>query len=327
MISIRESVAELERCHARRTQAVESYAAAIQSAAQYAVDLDAEITAPHREYLNTLAEEVKSGRDEVIEQSRATFRALLRDYRDKAAEYLARVREDLAATARALQETLSTLAQSDGDYEASLRGTMQRLRQIAASPAGAPVRAEVASVADAIEAGFEEMRKQHRLTVSQFVVEIQMLHKRIDELETAAAVDNLTRLHNRREMEERVRLTPPGSSLLMVKATGIRLAESRYPSEVTAQLLAAFTKRLRNMLPPNAVIGRWADEEFLAILTMKKSDAMGLANRIAEHLSGAYSCVLNGKTVRPALRLTVAVADSAGDRLLERVQEFLRSGG
>jgi GGDEF domain-containing protein len=200
---------------------------------------------------------------------------------------------------------------------------MLQLRIVAASPRCEPVRADVTAAADAIEAGFEELRRQHRLTLSQFVVEIQMLHRRIDSLETAAAVDHLTRLHSRPSMEERVRLTPPGSSLLMAKVTGIRLTESRYPSEVAAQLVAAFTKRLRNMMPPNAVLGRWSDEEFLAILTMKKSDAIGLANRIAEHLSGPYSCVLNGKTVRPALRLTVAVAESAGDRLLERVREFL----
>jgi GGDEF domain-containing protein len=323
MISIRQSVAELESCHARRAQAVDCYRAAIQSAAQYAVDLDEEITAPHRNYLNALAEEVASGCDDVLEESRSTFRALLRDYRDKAADYLNRMREELSATARALQETLSTLAQSDDDQEAKLRDTMRRLRQIAESAGGQAVRAEVTSAANAIESGFEEMRKQHRLTVSQFVVEIQMLHGRIDTLETAAAVDNLTRLHNRADMEERVRLTPPGSCLLMAKVTGIRLAESRYPAEVTTQLLAAFTKRLRNMMPPTAIIGRWADEEFLAILTMKKNDAIGLANRIAEHLSGAYSCVLNGKTVRPTLRLTVAVAESAGDRLLDRVREFL----
>jgi GGDEF domain-containing protein len=92
---------------------------------------------------------------------------------------------------------------------------------------------------------------------------------------------------------------------------------------VAAQLVAAFTKRLRNMMPANAIVGRWADEAFLAILTMKKDDATALANRIAEHLCGSYSCVLNGKTVRPTLRLSVAVVESAGDRLLQRVHEFL----
>jgi GGDEF domain-containing protein len=323
MISIRESVAELERSHARRAQAVDCYAAAIQSVAQYAIDFDEEITEPHRKYLHALAGEVSSGRDEVLEQSRSTFRALLRDYRDKATAYLSRVREELSATARALQETLATFAQADGDYESRLRETMRRLREIASSPAGHAVRADLSSAADAIESSFEEMRKQHRLTVSQLVVEIQMLHRRIDGLEAAAAVDNVARLLSRAEIEERVRKTPPGSSLLMVNVSGIRLAASRYPPDVACQLLAAFTKRIHNMLPAGAIVGRWAEEEFVAILDMKKGDALGLSTRIAEHLSGAYSCVLNGKTIRHGLRLTVGVAESACDRVLDRVKEFL----
>jgi GGDEF domain-containing protein len=323
MISIRNSVAELERSDARRALAVDCYAAAIQSAAQYAVDLDAGITSPHKAHLGKLADQVASGRDEAIEQSRSTFRALLRDYRDKAAEYLNRVREELAATARALQETLATLAQADGDHESRLRDTMRGLRRVTEQPAAMPVRPELESAVNAIETAFEEMRKQHRLTISQFLVEIQMLHRRIDALESAAAVDYLTKLNNRADMEERVRLTPPGCSLIMAKVTGIRLAESRYPSDVPAQLVGAFTKRLRNMMPANAVVGRWSDEEFLAILTTTKKEAMEMANRIAEQLSGAYSCVQNGKTVRPTLRLTVGVAESSGGRLLERVREFL----
>lgn len=323
MISIRQSVAELEQCHARRLLAVDCYTAAIQSAAQYVVELDGEISAAHRSYLTALAAEVTSGGDEALRQSRSTFRALLRDYRDRAAEYINRVREELAATARALQATLSTFTQADVDHEGRLRESMKRLRSVADSAAGSPIRAEVRSAADAIEAGFEEMRKMHRLTMSQFMVEIQMLHKRIDALETAAAVDNLTRLSNRSDMEERLRLTPPGSCLLMATVSGIRLAESRYPADVTSQLVAAFTRRLRNMLPATAVIGRWGDEAFLAILTMAQGEALALANRIAEHLSGSYSCLQNGKTVRPTLRVSVGVTESAGDRVRERVREFL----
>jgi GGDEF domain-containing protein len=323
MISIRESVVELERCHARRAKAVDCYAAALQNAAQYAVDLDREITAPYKNYLASLAQDVASGRDDVLDQSRSTFRALLRDFRDKAAAYLQRLREELSATARALQETLAAMVTTDGDYETNLRASMSRLRQLAASPAGQPVRVELTAAADAIESGFEEMRKQHGLTVSQFLVEIQMLHRRLDALEAAATVDKPTMLLNRAEIEERVRLTPPGGSLLMAKVSGIRLALSRYPADVSAQLLAAFTKRLRNMIPADAVTGRWAEEDFLAILKMTKNEALGLSNRVAEQLSGAYSCLHNGSQVRPALRLTVAVAESGGDRPVERVRAFL----
>ena len=54
----------------------------------------------------------------------------------------------------------------------------------------------------------------------------------------------------------------------------------------------------------------------------------GHGNRkwITEHLSGAYSCLKIGKTVRPAVQLTVGIVDTAAheepERILERIGAF-----
>src|SRR4051812_37463989 len=96
MISIRKSMSELERCQQERTLAMECYLAAIRNSAQYAVELDDSVTAPHREYLGVVAEDVSLGTKEALEESRATLRGLLRDYRDKAARYLNDLRDELA---------------------------------------------------------------------------------------------------------------------------------------------------------------------------------------------------------------------------------------
>ena len=47
------------------------------------------------------------------------------------------------------------------------------------------------------------------------------------------------------------------------------------------------------------------------MLLAKKSEALASAKWITEHLSGAYACLKGGKTVRPAVQLTVG---SSGDR-------------
>src|SRR6266404_1375679 len=100
MISILESLTDLERCHQARAFAVECYLAAIQSAAQYAVELDRGITDPHKEYLTALAAGVVAGGADALKDSRATFRGLLRDYREKASQYLGQLRDELAGNAR-----------------------------------------------------------------------------------------------------------------------------------------------------------------------------------------------------------------------------------
>src|ERR1017187_6446744 len=106
MISIRSSLTELERNHQIRAAVMDCYVLAIKNIAHYAVELDEELTGPHRKHLEALATEVASGTSEALSDSRATLRGLLRDYRDKACQYLGGLRDELAGTARTLEEIL-----------------------------------------------------------------------------------------------------------------------------------------------------------------------------------------------------------------------------
>lgn len=326
MISIGNAMSELERYHRLSAAAVDSYTTALRDMAQYAVDLEEPLTAPHRQHLVALAEEVASGKPEVLEESRSTLRGLLRDYRDKAASFLARLREDLTGTARTLEEILDSMSQGDGDHEIRLRGAVRKLRELVNAPLGATVRAVILPATDVIEDCLEQLHKQHQLTITQFQTEIRVLHQRIDALQTAASIDQMTTLLNRAETEDRVRKASPPFCLLMVRIQGFRLAEARYGSDVGAECTAAFAKRLRSGMPPAAVIGRWGYEEFLALVQSPLTEVTPLARWAAEHLSGTYSCMKNGKAVRPQLQASAAVLASGSEspeRILTRVGEFL----
>lgn len=326
MISIRKNVTELERCSQVRDLALDCYVSAVRNAAHYAIEVDAPMLAPHKQYLNALADEAAGGDPEFLQESRATVRGLLRDYRDKVAEYLSKLRDELASTAKALQQTLESLTQSDGDHEVHLRGALAKLRALAGSQENRAVREAVTGVTTTIEQSLDQLRKQHQVTVSQFLTEIRMLHKRIDSLEAASSIDDLTKLFNRREMEERIRsLTAGAYCLVLVRAGGLRLTAVQFNAAVAAELTAAFTKRLKNSMPDNAVIGRWGEEDFIAVLHAPKADAMSRGKFVAEHLGGAYVCVQSGKAVRPCVQLRIAVLDNNGDkpdRVLRRVCDF-----
>jgi GGDEF domain-containing protein len=307
---------------------LDCYLTAIRNVAHYTIELDDEISTPHRQYLTALAGELGSAQPEALVESRSTLRALLRDYRDQAAKYLATLREELAGTARALQVILDSLAQTDSDHELRLRTELGRLREISGSLEESAARSAILAAADSIERSIEQIRQQHRLTVSQFLVEIRMLHKRIDLLETAASLDDLTKLFKRDEIERQIGSAPGGKlCLLLVRASGFRQAEQQFHREVAVGLAAAFSKRLRNSLPPGATIGRWSEEGFIAMLSMETPEAMASAKRVADHLSGSYACLERGKTVHPSLQASVVVVEQQpGDppeRTLQQVQEFL----
>src|SRR5439155_14914009 len=112
---------------------LDGYLQAIRNTANYALELDDEITAPYRQHLRALADDISSGDADRLRDSRATFRSLIRDYRDKASQYLAGLREQLAGTARALEEILESLSQADGESETKLRASVQGLRSMSTS--------------------------------------------------------------------------------------------------------------------------------------------------------------------------------------------------
>ena len=326
MISIRQNLSQLEQCHQMRELVLKCYADAFRDAAQYAVDLDPALTRSHRQYMNALAEEIEKGGVETTPESRATARGLLRDYHDKAAEYLGHLREELAGTARALQEITESLTQTDDDHETRMRAALQTLRSIAGNTSGS-ISQSLAATASAIEVSLDEMQRKNQMTVSQFLTEIRMLHQRIDAMEVAASVDAATSLLNRKEMESQIRgLEDGGCCLLLVKAGGLRLANASLGREAGVELAAAFAKRLLNSLPEQSVVARWGEEDFVGILHQAQTDVIHLGKRIAENLGGSYTCLHQGKTVRTLLKVRMGVVDTNGEkpeRVIARLDEFL----
>jgi GGDEF domain-containing protein len=328
MISIRNEVDELERFHRLRKQATDCYVSAIRNSAEYVVELEQDLTVPHQKHLRALADAVAEGAPEFVEESRATLRNLMRDYRDKSSRYLNTMRSELAGATRALEEIMESLARADGENEVNLRASLERLREASTISDIKALRALALGAADAIEASVEEMGKQHDLVVSQFQAEIRVLHHRIDALERAASIDALTELLRRLEIEQRIAQGLTGCCLLVMKTGGFRLATSRFHSDVAAEMAGAFSKRLRNSLPPGSDIGRWSEEGFVAIVHVSKPEAAKTARWISEHLSGAYVCLMEGKTVRPSLQVSVAVLEGSPEtarQTLARVEDFLSS--
>jgi GGDEF domain-containing protein len=321
MISIQQNLTELERCHQLRTMALDCYLAAIANMAHYAVDLDAAITAPHRKYLSDLAAELAEASPEALVESRSTVRGLLRDYRDRAAHYLDGLRNQLSSTALALREMVEGLSQCDSDHNDKLRSGLVRLREVANSPEGRAVRAVVQAVADGIEQSLEQMRKQHQFTVSQLQTELRLLHNRIDSLEAAVSTDEATKFSNRRFIAEYLGAMPAeGACFLILRMRGLAEARAKFSPAIADDVVTTFGRRLRNTVPKDAMVGRWSEQDFLAILPAGKAAGGTLVKRVAEHLSIPYACMIGGKVVRIPLVVTVECLAVAPGATAEQIQ-------
>jgi GGDEF domain-containing protein len=326
MISIRESISELEKSEQLRSLAQDCYLSAIQNLVQYAIELEEGITTSYRNHLAALAREVETGTPQAISETRASLRGLLRDYRDRASTYLNGLREELSHSANGLQRLIENLTENDGDHETRLRRALGTLRELAENSAAGKLGPTLGATADAIEQAITQFREQHQLTVSQFLAEIHLLHKRIDALESAVSADDLTKLFNRSDMENRIRSAHTGGSLLLLRVQGFERAAVQFSRDVAQQLAGAFVKRLRKNLLPEAILGCWSKEEFLVVHPAPRNEAQIAAKWVAQHLSGAYACLQGGKTVRPTIQVGVSVLDfspgKGAERTLEEISRF-----
>ena len=252
-------------------------------------------------------------------ESRATLRALLREYSDKTSQYLNILREDLNSGALALREIMECLGDTD-----AIRATNSARR----SEPFASRRAKIATAfaaqfaaAKTVENCLASVRKRHQLSVSQLMIEIRMLHKRIDRLESGASVDMFTHLFPRKGMEQRIREGQSPCQLLLIHAGGIVVAASQFGSAVAEELTDAVIRRLRNVLPAAAILARWSGEGFLALLEVDAAEAAEPALRVAACPDGRYVCVMDGKAVhspiQPEVRLLEPAAVGAEEALRE----------
>jgi GGDEF domain-containing protein len=328
MISIRESISELETKERLRALAQDCYLSAIQSLVQYAIELDGGITDDYRQRLAALETAIASGQSKAIDESRATLRGILRDYRDKANQYLNGLRSELGRTANGLQRMVDALGEGDDDHESKLRRAIRTLQEISLNPAAGTLGPSIRSTYEAIEQTVGQFRQHHQVIVSQLIAEITILHKRIDALESAVSAGDLIRLFTRSEMEHRIRSAATGGSLLLLKVEGIERAAAQFNPDVAQQLAAAFIKRLKNNLVPDAIVGSWSKEEFLVMHPAAKSDAQIAAQWITQHLSGAYACLHGAKTVRPRLEVKVKVLEffpgEGADRTFAQVSQIFQ---
>ena len=108
---------------------------------------------------------------------------------------------------------------------------------------------------------------------------------------------------------------------------GLAEAKARFGSSIAEDLVATFGRRLRNTVPKDAVVGRWSEQDFLAVVPAAGPAEAIPSQRVADHLSTPYACMLGGKVVRIPVEVTAEylaiAAGSSAAQILARVAEAL----
>jgi diguanylate cyclase (GGDEF)-like protein/putative nucleotidyltransferase with HDIG domain len=119
-------------------------------------------------------------------------------------------------------------------------------------------------------------------------------------LEQQVTTDPLTGLPNHRDLVEKLdatlataQATCSSCALMFIDIDHFKMVNDRYGHATGDQVLRQFGRLVQESLPPQACVGRWGGEEFVAILPhSEQSAAPGIAELIRSRI---YQYILTGK--------------------------------
>lgn len=337
MISLRKAATELDRLEDLKQTLAKCYGLAIKSSAEYAVELDPHSTEYFRQRLQLLdAQCAQASAPEHYNAVQASLRGELRNYRDQAREQLARMRKDLQNAAGAMKVFAETVSTSGEACDQQLHVEVSRLEALAASDDIEKIRCGIESATGVILHTYGQLRRSHQLVVTQLQDEIRTLHQAMDNERSRMERDHVSGAWNRQKLNERIELLLQQNEpfcVLLVSARNLRRLERQYSSAVITDALRALVQQFDGILGGEAMIGRWSEDVFSAILDMDPSSAMALSTEINRRLSMSFPVWTSGVAQMLTIETSTGIVDRRRDsdpskfyRKLEQMAAMAGSG-
>ncbi len=319
LISIRKSVddlSRLEELEKRETLSSvirDSYALAIHTTGRYAVEFDPALATEFRGHLKQIEEQSRAAvSTEQFHAAQSSFRGELREYRDKSVEHLKRMRQEVESAAAAMGIFAETVASNGENHEQQVGSQIQSLTAIARSNSIEEVRGGINAAVAGIQSSVQQIQRGNQLIIAQLQDEIRVLHLQFEEERRALFTDRASGAFNRQKIDIHIdnllRQNQP-FCMLLVSVRNLKRIESQNSRTVAEGMLKALTTRFAVIVGADAVIGRWAEDQFVAVLDIPASRAIQLSAEVARKLSGGYAIQENGLSHTVVLQTTAGVID------------------
>jgi GGDEF domain-containing protein len=298
MISIRKAATELERLEELHRTAVNCYAEALHSTGQNAIELDTAQSAHFRAQLQALRDQLRSDADaRELEAVQTSFNAELKDYHDKTSHLVQRLRQEVQAAAAAVESFAGSISESEINLESGIQRELNSLKQSAGSDDIREIRGAIHASTAKIGASIQQMRSSNQLAIAQLKDEIRLLHQEIDAARRSQTPDPSAESRQRisGRMAELIKKKTPFSVLLVV-VRNLDGLQNCFSATAIDGALGGFQSRFENILPSSAMVGRWAKDQFAAILSTASGNAIEMSSMVVRKLSEPFLEQEKGRT-------------------------------
>jgi GGDEF domain-containing protein len=296
MISLRKTATELDRLEELNRTAITCYSSALRSTEQNAIELDAAQTAHFRAQLQALRDKLRADAgSRELESVQASFETELKNYRDKTGEQVQKLRREVQAAAAALDLFAGSISESEVSLESGLKRELNILNQSAEKDDLQAMRGVIRSSTVKIAASLQQMRSSNQLAIAQLKDEIRLLHQEVRSARQTAdpAAESRQKITGR--MQEFVNRNTAFSVLLVV-VRNLDGLQNCYSPALIDSALRGFQARFENILPPSTSVGRWAKDQFAAVLTTAPGNAIDMSAEVVRKLTEPFLELDQGAT-------------------------------
>jgi GGDEF domain-containing protein len=323
LISIRKSVDDLTRAEQLEKREelskamLDCYALAIDSAAHYAIEVDPALAVTLRARLQGIKEQSQAAVSAVeLHSAQSSFRGELRDYRDKSTAQLKKLRAEVANATAAMTLFADSVASNGENHELEVRAHLHTLEGAGRSKNIEEIRGGIFAVVAGIQSSMEQIQRGNQLVVAQLQDEIRVLHLQMDAERKSLFTDRASGAWNRQKidihLDNLLRQNQP-FCLLLVWVRNFKRLESQHSRSVVDDTLKAIVGRFAALAGDDAVLGRWSEDQFIAVLDVEPAAAIPLAADATRKLSGSYAIQENGLARTVTVQATAGVVDRAAN--------------
>jgi GGDEF domain-containing protein len=313
LISLWKTANDLDRLHDLQRITLECYAQALASTAQYAVAPDQARAAEFRVSLQALEKQLRDAESaDMIQAIETALRTQLRDYQEHAHSRLDQLHQEVIGAAKAMKLFAESVSSNGADHEKQMEHELKHLDVLTTYEDLGEIRHGLHDARSNLAASFEQLRRSNQLVIAQLQDEIRLLHQAIQSERRALFTDRSSGAWNHQKMAERMeelmRQDDP-FCLLLVKIRNLKRTEGRHSRTVIEGALKAVLTRFQNMAGEDAMLGRWSDDEFVAILPMEPANALTLSRDVTRKLSGNYTVQENGIAQNIVFQVATGIVD------------------
>lgn len=270
------------------------------------VEIDASQAASFRSRIEALRKLVQPNTDaEQLIEIQSSFKGEVREYSERAKQVMERLRNDVRAASTAMEAFAATFAASGTDLDDEVKRELQRLDKAGRVDDLNEIHQIIRGVSAGIASSVERMRESSQLAIVQLKDEIRLLHQELKSGRQSPAPAQLSASSERKEslaqIDSLVRQKVP-FSLMLIAVKNFQGLQRCYAKSAIESAFSSLHARLEGALPSGSRADRWADSQFLAILTVEPAKALVISRDLSKKLSGTYA---GQDSTSPAVALDV----------------------